>query len=55
MLTGQRPESFPMPNNEVAWRDLRPNLRTLPQIFRESGYTTAGFGKLFHDGIQERI
>lgn len=51
MLTGQRPESFPMPNNEVAWRDLRPDLRTLPQIFREAGYTTAGFGKIFHHGI----
>ncbi|MGC9450188.1 MAG: sulfatase [Oceanipulchritudo sp.] len=54
MLTGQRPESFPMPNNEVAWRDLRPDLRTLPQLFREAGYHTAGFGKIFHHGIQAK-
>ena len=54
LLTGQRPESFPMPDNEVAWRDLAPDLRTLPQIFREAGYRTAGFGKIFHHGIQAR-
>lgn len=53
LLTGQRPESFPMPNNEVAWRDLHPDLRTLPQIFREAGYRTAGFGKIFHHGVPQ--
>lgn len=53
LLTGQRPESFPMPDNEVAWRDLRPDLRTLPQIFRAAGYHTAGFGKIFHHGVRQ--
>lgn len=53
ILTGQRPESYPMPDNEVSWRDLAPNIRTLPQIFREAGYHTAGFGKIFHHGISQ--
>ena len=51
LLSGRRPESFPMPNNEISWRDAAPELRTLPQIARESGWRTAGFGKLFHHGI----
>ena len=52
MLTGQRPEAIPMPNNEVAWRDLVPDIRTLPEVFRRAGYRTAGYGKIFHHGIQ---
>ncbi len=51
LLTGQRPESLPMPNNEVAWRDLHPELRSLPQIARATGVHTAAFGKIFHHGI----
>lgn len=52
VLTGQRPEAYPMPNNEVAWRDLKPEIRPLPRIFREAGYHTAGYGKIFHHGIE---
>lgn len=54
LLTGRRPESFPMPDNEVSWRDAAPGLRTLPQIAREAGIHTAGYGKIFHHGIQAR-
>jgi len=54
LLTGRRPESFPMPNNEVAWRDLRPSLKTLPEIAHANGYYTAGYGKIFHHGVQAK-
>lgn len=54
LFTGQRPESFPMPINEVSWRDLRPELHTLPELARQNGYHTAAYGKLFHHGIQAK-
>jgi len=51
LLTGRRPESFPMPNNEVCWRDLAPETRTIFEIARAHGFYTAGLGKLIHHGI----
>jgi len=51
LMTGQRPENLRMPNNEVCWRETRPGLRSLPEIARAQGWTTAGIGKIFHHGL----
>jgi arylsulfatase A-like enzyme len=53
LLTGQRPENLPMADNEVCWRDLRPELQTLPEIARSHGMHTERIGKIFHHGISK--
>ncbi len=49
MLTGLRPDSTGVLNNEVYFRTLLPEVVTLPQFFRRRGYVTVGIGKNFHD------
>ena len=49
-LTGLRPDELGIVSNRVALRRKWPDLVTLPQLFRNSGYFTAGLGKLFHMG-----
>ena len=53
LFTGRRPESFPMPDNEVCWRDLHPELKTLPEIARAIGYHTERIGKIGHQGVSK--
>ncbi|NRA38756.1 MAG: sulfatase-like hydrolase/transferase, partial [Planctomycetes bacterium] len=50
-LTGQRPESFPMPNNEVCWREQRPEVKTLQEVARDNGLYSERIGKIFHHGF----
>jgi uncharacterized sulfatase len=49
-LTGLRPDELGILSNKVALRKKWPDLVTLPQLFRNNGYFTAGLGKLFHMG-----
>ncbi len=49
-LTGLRPDELGILSNRVALRRKWPDLVTLPQLFRNNGYFTAGLGKLFHMG-----
>ncbi|MEO0963743.1 MAG: sulfatase [Planctomycetota bacterium] len=51
LLTGRRPEWLRMPNNEVSWRDRRPDVKTLPQLAREAGLHTRRLGKVQHHGL----
>ena len=53
LLTGQRPERLPMADNEVCWRDQRPEPQTLPEIARDHGMFTERIGKIFHHGISK--
>ena len=48
LLSGTRPESNGIWHNYVEFRDLNPELVTLPQHFRQNGYETAFAGKIFH-------
>lgn len=50
MLTGLRPETAGVLSNSVFFRDVLPDVVTLPQLFKQNGYFTASFGKVFHRG-----
>ncbi len=48
LLTGLRPSTSGIYNNEQYWRPALPGVTTLPEWFRKSGYHVAGAGKIFH-------
>lgn len=48
LMTGLRPDSLGVVENVTYFRDVRPNVVTLPQHFREFGYETVYVGKIFH-------
>ncbi|MGI9474547.1 MAG: sulfatase, partial [Rubripirellula sp.] len=52
-LTGLRPDDLGIYSNRVALRNKWPDLATLPQLFRDNGYYTAGLGKLLHMGTDD--
>ena len=47
-LSGLRPDEVGITSNSLPFRRIQPDLVTLPQLFRENGYFTAGLGKIFH-------
>lgn len=49
VLTGLRPETTGVFENNHRMRRKVPQLVTLPQYFRQHGYRTEGGGKIFHD------
>ena len=56
LLTGRRPDTTKVLNNGVCPFTSDPrhkNWISLPQHFRNQGYTTAGLGKIFHPNICE--
>lgn len=48
MLTGRRPDTTGVVNFQVDFREVIPDVVTLPQHFKNHGYYTAAFGKIFH-------
>ena len=48
-LTGLRPDTTKVYENNHVMRKKSPDVVTLPQHFREQGYYVAGGGKVFHD------
>jgi arylsulfatase A-like enzyme len=48
LLTGLRPSTTGIYDNEQWLRPHRPDIVTLPQHFRAAGYHAAGAGKVFH-------
>lgn len=49
MLTGKRPDTLRIWNNSVHFRELNPDVTTLPLWFKEHGYVTRDSGKIFHN------
>jgi iduronate 2-sulfatase len=49
MLTGRRPDTLRIWNNGTHFRELNPNVTTLPLWFKEHGYVTRDCGKIFHN------
>ncbi|RPD93369.1 DUF229 domain-containing protein [Aureibaculum marinum] len=49
IMTGARPETIKVIENFTYFRDLNPDILTLPQYFRENGYETTSTGKIYHN------
>ncbi|WP_298493907.1 sulfatase [uncultured Algibacter sp.] len=50
LLTGIRPETSGVFHNYIKFREVNPNVVTLPQHFKNNGYETVYTGKIFHHG-----
>ncbi|XP_075797198.1 iduronate 2-sulfatase isoform X2 [Pelodiscus sinensis] len=50
-LTGRRPDTTRLYDFHSYWRVHAGNYSTIPQYFKENGYTTLSVGKVFHPGI----
>ncbi|WP_276483999.1 sulfatase [Paraflavitalea pollutisoli] len=48
-LTGRRPDQLKIWGLSQPFRPLHPHIVTLPQHFKNNGYTTAATGKIYHD------
>ncbi|MBN7813346.1 sulfatase [Algoriphagus sp. H41] len=48
VMTGARPESIGVIENYTYFRDLNPDIVTLPQHFKNNGYETVNIGKIYH-------
>ena len=55
LLTGLRPDSIQVWDLIADFRSRVPNAMTLPQFFKEKGYTTIGIGKTFHNDIPDDV
>jgi arylsulfatase A-like enzyme len=55
LLTGLRPDSTRVYDLVVHFRDTVPNVVTLPQHFKNHGYHTVGFSKIYHSGLDDPI
>jgi len=51
VLSGLRPHTTGMINNRMSFRELAPDVVTLPQLFRKNGYFVARIGKIFHQRV----
>ncbi len=47
LLTGQTPDGSGIRNLSSQLREVSPGITTLPQYFKDNGYTTAAIGKVF--------
>ena len=54
LLTGCRPDTTKVYDLQTHFRKNLPNVITLPQHFRNHGYTTFSLGKIFHGGLDDK-
>lgn len=55
LLTGLRPDTTRVLDNNIDFRDSLPAAVTLPQLFRNSGWYTAREGKMFHMNVPGEV
>ena len=55
LLTGLRPDSARVWTLDVRFRHTVPDVVTLPQHFKQSGYDTVSFGKIFHNPWPDNV
>ena len=48
VMTGLRPSTSGIYNNNQWWKPHMPDVKTIPQYFKENGYHCAGAGKIHH-------
>ncbi|MBI2481266.1 MAG: sulfatase [Planctomycetia bacterium] len=53
LLTGRRPDTLRIWDLPTHFRELHPDIVTLPQHFKNNGYFTQGIGKIFHNWRQK--
>ena len=49
-MTSRRPDTTQVWDLRTFWRKAGGNFTTIPQYFKERGYRSAGFGKIYHPG-----
>ena len=54
LLTGRYPPTTQVDDNLLHFREVTPDVVTLPQHFRAHGYTSVGVGKIFH-GLNDKL
>ncbi|MDP6558183.1 MAG: sulfatase-like hydrolase/transferase, partial [Pirellulaceae bacterium] len=53
LLTGRRPDTLGIWNLATHFREVAPDVVTLPQHFKQHGYFTQNIGKIFHNWRQK--
>lgn len=53
LLTGLRPDTTRIYELQTHFRKHLPDAVTLPEAFKKAGYETTGFGKIFHNGLDD--
>jgi iduronate 2-sulfatase len=53
LLTGLNPDVTGIITIGPHFRDSVPDIVTLPQYFKQNGYFTQGFGKVYHNGLDD--
>ncbi len=48
VMTGLRPDSTYITDNTLHHREMRPEVITIPQHFKDNGYHAVNYGKVFH-------
>lgn len=53
LMTGRRPDSTRVYDLVTHFRTALPDVKTLPQAFKDAGYHTEGMGKIYHGGYDD--
>lgn len=54
LMTGLRPSTSGIYDNDDDWRPVIPEEKTLPTTFRQAGYEVLGSGKIYHGGFDRK-
>ncbi len=55
LLTGIRPDTLRIWDNQTHFRKGRPDVVTLPMVFKNAGYESVKIGKIFHGSLPDPI